>query len=151
MRNYVFAGLAALLASTLLFSCNGQSDEDIQEDVQEELQNQPNISTSVKDGVVTLTGNCQGANCADSIVTKVKDIDGVKEVKNEVQQQDEETDLTLRTSVQSIISKYQGVEADVAGGVVVLRGVVERDQVQPLINELNNLQPKKIDNQLAIR
>jgi hypothetical protein len=35
--------------------------------------------------------------------------------------------------------------------VVVLRGSINRNQIQPLMNELTNLQPKKIDNQLAIK
>jgi hypothetical protein len=61
------------------------------------------------------------------------------------------TDLTLRTSVQTIISKYQGVQADVVAGVVILRGTIQRDQLQPLMNELSSLSAKKIDNELAVQ
>lgn len=141
-------------------SCGGKkTDEQIQTEVQDKIstrgeggaENQRNINVTVKDGVVSLTGDCIGDNCADSLVAQVKDIDGVKNVESNVRQVQAETDLTLRTSVQSIISKYQGVQADVAGGVVVLRGTIQRDQLQPLMNELGNLQAKKIDNQLAVQ
>ena len=141
----------------LLASCGGRSDDKIQKDIQEQLQGKDgrtayqSVKATVKDGTVQLSGTCEGGNCADSVATLVKKVDGVKNVENNIQQAQAETDLTLRTSVQSIISRYQGVQADVAAGVVVLRGVIQRDQIQPLMNELHSLQPKKIDNQLAIQ
>ena len=61
------------------------------------------------------------------------------------------TDLTLRTSVQSIVTKYAGVQAEVASGEVVLRGTISRDLLEPLMTELKALNAKKIDNQLAIK
>jgi len=144
---------------SMLVSCGGgRSDQQIQQDVQEKLSvlqegsNQAftEITAVVKEGVVTLTGQCTGERCADSAVALVKDINGVKNIVNNIKQGPQQTDLTLRTSVQTIISKYQGVQADVAGGVVVLRGTIQREQIQPLMNELGPLQAKKIDNQLAI-
>ena len=148
-----------LVIGAVCVSCGNRSDEDIQKDVADQLSNRGSASTldyakvqaTVKDGNLTLTGNCQGENCVDSLSARLKEIDGVKEVKNDVKKADASTDLTLRTSVQSIISKYQGVEADVAGGVIVLRGTIQRDQVQPLMNELSTVGAKKLDNQLAIQ
>lgn len=139
-----------LVTGSLLMACNGNTDEDIQQSVQEKIKDQQGVTASVQDGVVTLSGNCEGENCAENIASQVKEVNGVKEVKNEISSE-QETDLTLRTSVHEVISKYEGVEADVAAGVVVLRGIINRDQVQPLITEIENLQPKKIDNQLAIQ
>jgi hyperosmotically inducible protein len=141
-------------------SCSGKrSDEKIQQDVKEILmtsgggsgQSYPNVSAAVKEGTVTLSGQCETENCADSALARVKKIEGVKEVVSNIRQAPAQTDYTLRTSVQSVISKYQGVQADVAAGVVVLRGTIKREQIQPLMNELSSLQPKKIDNQLAIQ
>ena len=152
--NWLYSSLI-LFCSIILFSCGSRNDEAILKDVNEHLQghgtNTANVKASVSDGVVSLTGDCTGENCADSLTNQVKEIKGVKEVQNNVTQARVETDLTLRTSVQSIISKYQGVQADVAEGVIVLRGSILRDQVQPLMNELSTLQAKKIDNQLAIQ
>lgn len=151
--------LPVLFAGILFTSCNSsRSDADIQKDVREELttsegnrQAYANINAEVKEGVVTLTGQCEGDNCADSVLARVNDVDGVKEVRNNITQAQGETDYTLRSNVQTIISKYQGVQADVVNGTVVLRGTIQREQVQPLMNELGILQAKKVDNQLAIQ
>jgi hyperosmotically inducible periplasmic protein len=143
-----------------LVACNNRGDEEIRNDVREQIGSSRNTSGSnayanveatVNKGVVTLTGQCEGENCADSLVNRVKEIDGVKDVESNLQETATPTDFTLRTSVQTIISKYQGVQADVAGGVVVLRGSILREQLQPLMNELSTLQAKQIDNQLAVQ
>jgi hypothetical protein len=144
-------GVFIVAVSTLVFSCGGPNDKDIQENVTKRLQeNHRGINAEVADGVVTLTGTCEGENCAAQAEQQIAEVDGVKSVNNNIQA-NMGTDLTLRTSVQTIISKYQGVQADVAAGNVVLRGTISRDQIQPLMNELGALQPKKIDNQLAIQ
>lgn len=150
-----------------LFTClfftackNNPSDEQIQKNVTSKLapdegsnnnQGFSKIEAVTSRGVVTLSGECQGQNCADSAANLVRSIDGVKNVVNNVKEAATETDYTLRTSVQGIISKYEGVQADVAAGVVVLRGQIQRAQLQPLMNELSALNPKKIDNQLAVK
>jgi hyperosmotically inducible protein len=149
-----------LLVGFLLAACtSGQSDEQIQKNLSERMsatQNDNNkkyskITPVINEGVVTLNGECQGENCADSAAALVRDIEGVKDVVNNVKEVATETDYTLRGSVQGVISNYAGVQADVAAGVIVLRGQIERAQLQPLMNELSALNPKKIDNQLAVK
>ncbi len=137
--------------SAVVLSCGGPNDKDIQENVNKKLQeNHQGVNAAVADGVVTLTGTCEGENCAAQAEQQVAEIKGVQSVQNNIKA-NTGTDLTLRTSVQAIIAKYQGVQADVAAGNVVLRGTISRDQVQPLMNELQALQPKRIDNQLAVQ
>lgn len=151
--------LAIAIAVFFLSACGDKrDDEQLQQEVTEKLkatenntQAYANVNTTVQDGVVTLNGECEGDHCGDSVMVRIKEIDGVKEIVNNIKETATPTDLTLRTSVQSIISKYQGVQADVAGGIVVLRGSIQRDQIQPLMNELSSLNAKKIDNQLAIQ
>ncbi len=145
-----------LVAGLLLFTtaCSHKpKDEDIQANITKQLKESPDyksINVSVKDGVVTLSGRCLGQGCDSLIENQVKGVDGVESIKNNIQK-DVATDLTLRTSVQSIISKYEGVQADVAAGVVVLRGSIDKKQLQPMMNELEALKPKKLDNQLALK
>ncbi len=143
----------ALLLLTMI-SCNDKhNDKDIQDNVTKQLQDNKNhagVSSTVKDGVVTLTGTCEGENCAADIEKNIKDVSGVEKVENNISK-DNSTDLTLRTSVQSIITKYPGVQADVAAGVVVLRGNIERVNLQSLMGDLDVLHPKKIDNQLVVK
>lgn len=149
-KSYFLAGIFIWVMAT---GCGRHDDEEIKEDITEQLKENAaysGVNATVKDGVVTLAGSCDGDDCATQLENKIKEVEGVKSIQNNLQNNNA-TDLTLRSSVQSIISKYQGVQADVAGGMVVLRGTINRDQVQPLMNELENLQPKKIDNQLAIQ
>ena len=148
--------LSSVLIVCVLFlfaACGGnRSDDEILKDVNDSLQKRAYaVTAKVDDGTVQLSGECQAENCVDSLTAMVREINGVKEVQNEVKEVEAETDLTLRTSVQTIVSKYQGVQADVAAGVVILRGTIQRDQLQPLMNELRSLGAEKIDNQLAVQ
>lgn len=123
-----------------MVSCNDRpSDEDIQDNVIKQLKDNKNyagVNSTIKDGVVTLTGICEG-----DIEKNIKDVSGVQIVENNIAK-DNSTDLTLRTSVQSIVTKYPGVQADVAAGVVVLRGNIDRDNLQSLMSDLDLLHPK---------
>ena len=160
--SYLMLGLALPLTVCLPFAgCKNQlSDEQIQKSISDKLHTNSNSNSNqrfakveavTKEGAVILNGECQGINCADSAAALVRNIEGVKEVVNNIREVAIETDFTLRTSVQTIVSKYEGVQADVAAGVVVLRGQIQRAQIQPLMNELSALNPKKIDNQLAVK
>jgi osmotically-inducible protein OsmY len=147
--------LSSVLLACVVFleACGGnRSDDAILKDVNDSLQTRGSgVTAKVDDGTVQLSGECEGENCADSLAAMVRGINGVKEVQNGVKGVAAKTDLTLRTSVQTIISKYQGVQADVVAGVVILRGTIQRDQLQPLMNELSSLSAKKIDNELAVQ
>ncbi|QPH38599.1 BON domain-containing protein [Pedobacter endophyticus] len=158
MKNYHLKKLSLpLLLTGVMFlasACSHRpSDEDIKARVDKQLQENPDygsITSSVSDGVLTLQGVCASNGCDSLVESELKDLEGVKRVENMVQM-DLETDLTLRTSVQSIISKYKGVQADVAAGVVVLRGSIDKREVEPLMDELKALKPRKLDNQLALK
>lgn len=150
--------LKPLLPIALLFvvaiSCNNKPDDkEIQDNVTKTLQadkNYAGVTSTVKDGTVTLTGRCEGDNCATNIENNIKEVSGVQKVENNITK-DNSTDLTMRTSVQSIITKYPGVQADVAAGVIVLRGNIDRDNLQSLMSDLGSLNPEKIDNQLVVK
>jgi biopolymer transport protein ExbD len=61
------------------------------------------------------------------------------------------SDVTLRSSVNDVVKAYNGVEADVKDGVVTLRGNIKQSDLQPLIMKVQELKPKKVDNQLVIK
>ena len=148
----VFFSLTILFFGIQFSACSSRSDADIQKDLTDSLQANAisGINAAVADGTVTLSGECTGDSCVTRAETIARKVDGVSGVENNATMKAESTDYTLRTQVQTIISKYNGVQADVADGVVVLRGSIDRSQIQPLMAELNNLTAKKIDNQLAI-
>jgi hyperosmotically inducible protein len=147
-----FLAIAILLMTAI--SCNNKpEDKQIQENVTKKLQDNKNyagVTANVKEGTVTLTGTCEGDNCAVDIENNIKGVDGVKKVENNISK-DNSIDMTMRTSVQSIITKYPGVQADVTAGVIVLRGNINRDNLQSLMNDLSILHPQKIDNQLVVK
>ena len=147
-----FIAIAFIIISAV--SCNKKpNDKEIQDNVTKALQSNQNYATvnsTVKNGTVTLTGMCKGENCAADIEKNIKDVSGVQKVENNISK-DESTDLTMRTSVQSILTKYSGVQADVANGVIVLRGTIDRGNLQSLMSELSSLHPDKIDNQLLVK
>ena len=61
-------------------------------------------------------------------------------------------DDPLKSSADQVVSKYTGVQAEVNGGVVTLRGTIDdRDKLQQLMQEINALNPKSVDNQLVIK
>lgn len=144
--------IAVLLS--VMVSCNNKPDDkQIQDNVTKQLQDNKNyagVNSSVKEGVVTLTGMCEGDNCVTDIENNIKAIDGVTKVENNIVK-DNSTDMTMRTSIQTIITKYPGVHANVAAGVIVLRGDIDRDNLQSLMSELSALHPEKIDNQLVVK
>lgn len=70
---------------------------------------------------------CEGDNCAADIEKNIKQINGVQKVENSIVK-DNSSEMTIRTSVQSIITKYPGVQADVVSGSITLRGSIDRGQ-----------------------
>lgn len=112
------------------------------------------VNASVTDGTVTLTGSCADANCKSNAENAVKDIKGVKKVVNNITVTPVviTTDDPLKASVNQAITKYEGVQAEINDGVITLRGTIaDREKLQQLMQDLNALKPKKIDNQLVIK
>lgn len=60
-------------------------------------------------------------------------------------------DATLRSSVNDVVRAYNGVEADVKDGVITLRGNIRQNDLQTLIMKVQELKPKKVENQLVIK
>lgn len=60
------------------------------------------------------------------------------------------SDSELKSSVDLIIRDYNSVEADVKDGVITLRGNIKDEDLQTLMVKVQELKPKKVDNQLVI-
>jgi len=150
-------------ACITIISCKGkQTDAEIQTSINDKIAStsgMKGLNASVKDGVVTLSGECGTEECRKDCADAVKNVKGVKSVENNIQVASSasqapveiNTDETLRTSVSDVVKNYKGVEADVRDGVVTLRGEIKRDNLQNLIISLNELKPRKVENQLIIK
>jgi osmotically-inducible protein OsmY len=162
--NLRFLLMILALAGFTLISCKGkQTDAEIQASINEKIaQNDEmkGLTASVNNGVVSLSGECPTDECRKECADEVKKINGVKDVQNNISVAsvaappapvDIAADETLKASVNDIVKKYDGVQADVNDGVVTLRGEIKRANLQDLIISLNELKPRKVENQLVIK
>lgn len=152
-----FSGIA-------LTSCKSkQTDAEIQASLNEKIAGNTEmkgLNASVKEGVVTLSGECATEECRKDCADAVKNVKGVVSVENNIRiasiaapsaPVEIATDETLKNSVNDLVKDYKGVEADVKDGVVTLRGEIKRDNLQKLIISLNELKPRKVENELLIK
>ncbi|MBL7698256.1 MAG: BON domain-containing protein [Chitinophagaceae bacterium] len=151
-----------LLKLTLLFllsaavSCkSGPTDEQINQEVSSTLTG--GVTASVKDGVVTLSGTCPDEPCKSSSETSAKNAKGVKSVVNNIvvsapppPVEMTQTD-SLKKSVDALVASYKTVQATVDNGVVTLTGEIKRSQLTTLMQSVNELKPKKVENKLVIK
>jgi osmotically-inducible protein OsmY len=61
------------------------------------------------------------------------------------------TDDNLRAGVRDATKDYPGVTATVNDGEVTLTGSIERDKLSGLMQSIQGLSPKKVNNQLTIK
>ncbi len=148
--------------STIIFAaCKGdQSDAEIKADIDKKAANNvemSKINASVANGVVTLTGECKDDECRKECADEIKEIKGVKSVVNNIQiataapAVQVSGDDALRTGVANVLKSYSSVQGEVNDGVITLRGEIKRDDLQTLLIALNELKPRKVENQLSIK
>ena len=152
-----FSMLICLLVFFQLQSCKGKNrDTEINTAIQSKIQTDANlagVNASVTDGVVTLAGQCADENCKTNAENVIEDIDGVKKVVNNITIAPVTItpDDPLNTSVQQVIQKYPGAQAEVNNGIITVRGELKREDWQKLRPELDALRPKKVENQLVLK
>jgi osmotically-inducible protein OsmY len=61
------------------------------------------------------------------------------------------SDDKLRSSLKDVVKAYDSVEVDVKDGVVTLRGKIKQNDLQSLIMKVQELKPKRVENQLVIK
>ncbi|KFF05639.1 BON domain-containing protein [Flavobacterium reichenbachii] len=144
-----------------LASCTPK-DADIEKAISEKLGDAPEVQVTVHEGVATITGTCEDEAFKKNIERSVKATKGVKSVVNacELPVANQEpaaaaviinSDGDLDKSVSEVVKAYDGVSATVVGGVVTLSGEVKRSQLQPLMQSVQELKPKKVENKLIIK
>ncbi len=163
-QSFLRFGFAMMMVAAVFSSCKSdRSDTEIQADVSNKLAGSDDgrgIIASVSNGVVTLTGECKDDECRKDCAEEVREVKGVKEVVNNIQIASVaapaepvqiDADNTITSSVNDVVKKYNKVQAEVKDGVVTLRGEITRSQLPELLQEINALKVKRIDNQLVIK
>ncbi|MDJ1502515.1 BON domain-containing protein [Xanthocytophaga agilis] len=165
MKNKTSLSLFMLMFSILLSvsSCKKKPDDTaITESVKVKTQNIQGVNVSVKEGVVTLSGEVETPELSTQAEEAAKTADGVKSVVNTLTVkappapvEPERTfspDDSLKTAVDDKFKQYNisGVTASVKDGEVTLEGNVKRAQLQEVIKAANEAKPKKVNNKLTI-
>lgn len=151
-----------IIISAMMMSC-GVKDSDLQAAIDQKIQTTPEMTgvlASVKDGVVTLSGECKDDACKTLTENTVKGMKGVKSVVNNTTVAPPPpapapvtiaVDDALVKGVADATKDFKDVKAAVNDGVITLTGEIKRSDLKTLMQSLNTLKPKKIDNKLVIK
>lgn len=144
-----------------MFSCKPK-DQDLQKSVQTVLSTTTKgVESSVKDGVLTLTGVVDSQEAKAAAETAVKSVKDIKSVVNniEVKAPVVETpavtinaDDTLKALITTGLTAggFNSIMANVKDGVVTLTGDVKRADLAKVMQIANEASPKKVINELKI-
>ncbi len=162
MKSTLMKHSAAILIFTasifVLDACKSKpKDADIQSAIAAQASAYPGLSASVNDGVATLSGTATDPSQKDAFEAAVKNIEGVKSVVNNITVApppapvEIAADDPLTKGVTDATKDFPGVTATVKDGVITLTGELSRSRLPALMQSLNSLKPKKIDNKLTLK
>ena len=168
MKKKIFQFIMLLSAITFvavaISSCKGSvKDSDIQAALAAKISSVPEmagLTASVKDGVVTLDGQCKDDACKAFCETTVKGMAGVKSVVSNCtvappppppMPVEVAADDPISKGVMDAIKDFTGVKADVKDGIVTLTGDIKKTELPKLMQSIMSLKPKRVDNQLIIK
>ncbi|UIR56776.1 BON domain-containing protein [Sphingobacterium sp. SRCM116780] len=147
-----------MMAGTLAVampSCNSKvSDADLKAKVETIISSHQGITTSVKDGVVTLEGFASSDTEKTQIETDVKAADkSIKSVVNNIvvetvapaQITVNTVDESLAKGIVDATKDFPTVKATVKDGIISVTGSIEKAKLVTLKQALDNLHPKKVD------
>ena len=161
-----FANYLLFLGTTLLFSmtipgCKSKvKDSDVRTSAETSLRSNPDLSgvnVEIKDGVATLSGQVKDNASREAAESTVKGVKGVKSVNNNISVMpapapvEITADDPLKSGVTDAIKDHPGVTADVNDGVITLTGQINKTDLSRLMQKLNALKPKRIENKLTIK
>lgn len=162
MKKKSFTFVTAILF--LLVSCS-PSDEQVSQSVQKVLDDNRSlspVSASVKDGVVTLSGEVESESVRTLAETSISSLDGVKSVVNSVTVKPpgptpvelrKMADDALLQKVNNNFTTYKvtGVTAAATDSVVTLTGQIKRSELQNAMKAAMESGAKKVENKLTIK
>lgn len=134
-------------------SCKSQAEKDAELKAKIEAA-APGVTVTVSEGVATLSGTVNDDAAKTQVETAVKNVSGVKSVVNNIDVPPPviiNPDETLITAVNGVLTNFAGVTATVNQGVVTLTGDIKRADLQGLMQAVNALNPKSVDNKLNIK
>jgi osmotically-inducible protein OsmY len=98
-------------------------------------------------GALTMSA-CKGKDSKSEETTTTTGVDTTTTYQAPV---DIAADTTLTAGLRDATKDYPGVTATVDNGEVTLTGTIERDRLPRLMQAVQSLQPKKVNNNLTIQ
>lgn len=139
-----------LLSGLFMQSC-GPDDVKIATDVRNVLLlNYPQASSSVRSGIVTLTGVVDTEEKKADAEKLVREVDGVKNVVNDIEVRasvsEINRDLTMKASINNALfeAKITTVEVEVKDQVVTLKGDIKKGDKDRILNMVKKAGAKDI-------
>lgn len=148
--------IAAATIALTLTAC-GPKDADIKVAADQAVSGISGATVDVAKGVATLSGQVADDAAKASAETAVKAVKGVKSVVNNITVAPPppppviSADDSLKTNVTAALKDYPTLTADVKDGVVTLTGEIQRSALPKVMQALNALHPKKIENKATVK
>jgi len=156
--------LSGIIVLAFVAAC-GPNDEKISAAVTEALKTNPSLSivnSSVKDGVVTLSGEVDSEELKTAAQSAIASVPGVKSVTNSLtvkpkgpspEELKKQADDALVAKVKENFATYkvEGVTATANDGVVTLTGEIKRANLQNAMKAAMESGATKVENQLTIK
>jgi hyperosmotically inducible periplasmic protein len=144
---------AVALISTSTGCKKKPKDADIKAAVEAALKADPSAASTmvadVKDGVVTITGECKDDACKANCEKMVAAVKNVKSVVNNCTVMPPvviNPDDVLSKKLTDALASFPGVTGTVKEGAIMLGGEIKKADLAKLMMALNALNPKKVDN-----
>jgi hyperosmotically inducible periplasmic protein len=154
LKPLMLVAATAILAIALP-SCKGKvKDTDITAAIQAKassMAEMAGVTVDVKDGVVTMSGECKDEACKNLCESTVKAIPGVKNVVNNCTITPPppppapvvtSADDALTTGLKDVLKDFPGVTSSVKDGVITLTGEIAKPKWVVLKQAIDKLTPK---------
>jgi len=146
-----------LLSGLFLQSC-GVDDVKIATDVKEVLLlNYPQTSSSVRNGIVTLTGVVDTEDKKADAEKLVKEVNGVKNVVNDIEVRasvsEINRDLTMKATINNALfeAKITTVEVDVKDQVATLKGEIKKGDQKRILDMVKKAGATEIVDNMTLK
>ena len=148
--------IATIVGVSMFAACKGKpNDAELQTKVAAAVTT-PGITSSVKDGVVTLSGTVTAEADKTAAETAAKGVEGVASVTDNVMvaapavtpvpaAPAPTADDALTTGVKDATKDFPGITATVKDGVISVTGDITAAKWKTLKMSLDGLKPKKVD------
>jgi hyperosmotically inducible periplasmic protein len=139
------AAIAAVVAFSVPACKSGPKDAEIKTAVEAAVKDVKGLVVDVKDGVVTMSGECKDDGCKTGCETAVKGIKGVKSVTNNctiAPPPPAPTSMTTTTADPKLQDAVKAIIKDIPG--VVLKGFSDKGAIlEGTLSAANNLKLKQ--------